>query len=45
MQIPLGKGDFNVRFPETSVDFLVEFTPYRQPVISIHYPYAKLEIQ
>ena len=45
MQIPLGKGNLDFRFPETPVNLLVKLTFYLQPVISIHYPDAKLEVE
>jgi len=45
MQVPLGKSDLDIRFPETPVDFLVKFTFYLDPVIGISYKNAKLEIE
>lgn len=45
MQVPLGKGNLDFRFPETPVNLLVKFTCYLQPVVGIQYPDAKFEIE
>ena len=45
MQILLGKGDLDFRFPESPVNLLVKLTLHLQPIISIHYPDAKLKIE
>jgi hypothetical protein len=45
VQISLGKSDFDFFLPKKLVDFLVKLASYRQPVIGVPNPYAKLEVE
>ena len=45
MQIPLGKGNLDFRFPESTVNLLVKLAFYLQPFSNIQGPDAKFEVE